>query len=110
MVKPPGRTFKARPRLVPPPGTTASASLPGYRRAGVGAGRVDPLPPPAPPRHALFGACKPAHLGILGHPTCLVFGPSAVGRRYAGRLRSVHSIAMTVPKGPTGVRLAARTT
>src|SRR2546423_2628103 len=48
-------TFEARPRLVPPPGATASASLPGYRRAGAGAGRWDPLPPTAPPRHALSG-------------------------------------------------------
>src|SRR5262249_55834531 len=37
---------------VPPPGAIASASLPGYRRAGVGAGCVDPLPPTAPPRHS----------------------------------------------------------
>src|SRR5215218_7540484 len=43
--------FKTRPRPVPPPGAIASASLPGYRRAGVGAGCVDPLPPTAPPRH-----------------------------------------------------------
>ena len=57
--------FKARPRPVPPPGAIASASLPGYRRAGVGAGCVDPLPPTAPPRHAL-GPCKPSHRGVLG--------------------------------------------
>src|SRR5436190_4775988 len=44
-------TYRARPRPVPPPGAIASASLPGYRRAGVGAGCVDPLPPTAPPRH-----------------------------------------------------------
>ncbi len=31
-------------------GRFASASLPGYRRAGAGEGRVDPLPPTAPPR------------------------------------------------------------
>src|SRR5215211_458369 len=48
-----GRIVKARPRPVPPPGAIASASLPGYRRAGVGAGCVDPLPPTAPPRHLL---------------------------------------------------------
>ena len=30
-----GKTLKTRPRPVPPPGTIASASLPGYRRAGV---------------------------------------------------------------------------
>ena len=45
-----GRSLQTRPRPVPPPGAIASASLPGYRRAGGGAGRVDPLPPAAPPR------------------------------------------------------------
>ena len=44
------RFHKARSRSVPPPGAIASASLPGYRRAGWGAGRVDPLPPAAPPQ------------------------------------------------------------
>src|SRR5438874_4655831 len=58
-------TFKTRPRPVPPPGAIASASLPGYRRAGVGAGCVDPLPPTAPPRH-VCGPRKAAHLGVLG--------------------------------------------
>src|SRR5215212_1490576 len=57
--------FETRPRPVPPPGTIASASLPGYRRAGVGAGCVDPLPPTAPPRH-LYGACKPSRGVVLG--------------------------------------------
>jgi hypothetical protein len=45
-----GKDFQSRPRIVPLPGTAASASLPGYRRDRVDAGRVDPLPPPAPPR------------------------------------------------------------
>src|SRR5881394_3272431 len=117
-------TFEARPRLVPPPGATASASLPGYRRAGAGAGRWDPLPPTAPPRH-VFGACKPSHFGVLGRSSLRSAADDGVGgfrrlaagpypaparraRRYAGRLRSIHSMAMTLPRGPTGVRLAAR--
>src|SRR3954447_11565310 len=41
--------FQARPRPVPPPGAIASASLPGYRRAGVGAGAGGAPPPPPPP-------------------------------------------------------------
>src|SRR5437762_1778195 len=35
--------FETRPRPVPPPGAIASASLPGYRRAGVGAGSIAPV-------------------------------------------------------------------
>src|SRR5213593_4285234 len=92
-----GNTCRVRPRPVPPPGANASASLPGYRRAGVGAGCVDPLPPTAPPRHALraLQSCAsrdPRPIVSLTHvssalaspiglraPTCLLFGPFALG-------------------------------
>ena len=53
------RFHKARSRSVPPPGAIASASLPGYRRAGWGAGRVDPLPPAAPPQPSFFAGWEP---------------------------------------------------
>ncbi len=64
-------TCETRPRPVPPPGAIASASLPGYRRAGGGVGRVDPLPPTAPPRRSAAERAAGTRASWLSwfHPT-----------------------------------------
>ena len=62
------------------PGVFASASLPGYRRAGVGEGRADPLPPAAPPPPLPRPTRAPARARGVRARALLARGASGVPR------------------------------
>src|SRR5215210_2305837 len=104
MAHPRGRAvlIKTRPRPVPPPGAIASASLPGYRRAGGGVGRVDPLPPTAPPPPPVFRALQSfVWLCVLGRASRSFSGPAKLRLAASSVGRLAHVAFATLASPPS---------